>query len=133
MQITGKSINPAISALTVGWKKSAAMKTPWPILDCIHVQGFDGRAVLTRTDLETTVTINVPGNGNGLECHLIDGKALKGAIGKLRSADTVTIEGNGPGITVGKGAFNVPLTGLSVDDYPTVPTLELVTDLLLRA
>lgn len=103
----------------------AAKRASLPVLTSIRLVADGETATLEATDLDTWARFQVSCNGEGEA--LLPGSMFTELISRL-SSDSVSLEIDGPKVTVRGGRSVTRITGMDPSDWPTGPQEETVSE-----
>jgi hypothetical protein len=112
-----------LSAVLKLLRTTAGLTASLPILSHVHGNVADGRAVLTSTDLEATLSITLPANGSGRFCLPITELGQVADFGGGGQVHLCRAEEEGAW-NVRSRSLDAVLVGLDPEEFPESPNPE---------
>ena len=97
-------------------------RTTLPILSNILLKCVSGRLHLTATDLDVTVSCNVPANVHEEGSVTVPGRKFVGIVRELVVAEVEIEADDKAAVTIRSGGSYFKINGLSAAEYPPLPT-----------
>jgi len=103
-------------------EKAVARRTTMPVLNCVLLEGVDGRLRLRTTDLDVGLTVYLPAQLGAAGDICLRAQQLLGIVKDLPDAKFVMkVDNPRNEAAVECGQFAATLKGLSADEFPHLP------------